>query len=62
MLLLYINDLPVNFQGVKLALSHKMYLLFDKNEDLLQQKNLYAMKELEVWFQNKIHYKCKKKQ
>ena len=53
LVLLYINDILLNIQGVKLVLfaNDTNILLVDKNEDALQQKMLYVIKELEVWFQ-----------
>jgi hypothetical protein len=54
MFLLNTNDLPFNFQGVKSILSDDTNIfVVDKNKDHLQQKNKYAMKELEAWFQKK---------
>ena len=46
--LLYINDIPLNTQGVKLFLfADDTNILVDKTEGT-QQKILYAMKELRV--------------
>ena len=51
--LLYINDILLNNQAVKLVLfaDDTNILVVGKNEDALQQKVLYVMKELEIWFQ-----------
>ena len=52
MLLLCINDLPLNIQGVKLFLfADDTNMLVGKNEDAFQQKVLYAVKELELCLQ-----------
>jgi len=53
--LLYINDILLSIQGVKLVLfaDDTNTLVVDKNEDALQQKILYVMKELEIWFKKK---------
>ena len=63
MFLVYINYLPLNIHWVKLVFFANDTNIFvaDKNEDALQQKILYAMKELELWFQKKSYYKRKKK-
>jgi hypothetical protein len=52
LLFLYINDIPLNIQGVKLVLfaGDTNVLVVEKNEDALQQKIVYVMKELEMWF------------
>jgi len=54
--LLYINGILLNIQGVKLVLfaDDTNMLVVDKNEDALQQKILYVMKELEIWFKKKM--------
>jgi len=56
--LLYINDIPLNIHGVKLVLfADGTIILVDKNEDALQQKNLYVMNEFKIWFQIMFSYK-----
>jgi hypothetical protein len=63
--LLYINAILLNIQGVKLVLfaDDTNILVVEKNEDALQQKILYVMKELEIWFQkNDLIVNNKKKQ
>jgi hypothetical protein len=53
--LLYINDIPLNIHCVKLAVfADDTNILVDKNEDAVQQKILYIMKELEIWFQKHV--------
>jgi hypothetical protein len=54
---LYINDISSNIHRVKLVLFvDGTIILVDKNEDALQQKVLYVMKELEIWFQKKCYF------
>jgi len=50
--LLYINDIPLSIQGIKLV------LFVDDTDDLLLtkikmlfNKKCYAVKEIEIWFQ-----------
>ena len=48
--LLYINAISLSILGVKLVLfaDDTNILIVDKNEDALQQKMLYVMKELDM--------------
>jgi hypothetical protein len=50
--IIYINDIPLNIHGIKLVLlaDDTNILVVDKNEDDLQQKILYIMNELQIWF------------
>jgi hypothetical protein len=62
--LLYINDILLNIQGVKLVLfaDDTNVLLVNKNEDAFQQKILYVIEEVEIWFQkNDLIINIKKK-
>jgi hypothetical protein len=51
--LLYINDLQLKIQWVKLVLfaDDTNILVADKDEDVLQHKILSIMKQLEIWLQ-----------
>jgi hypothetical protein len=51
--LLYINDLPLHVEDVKIVLSadNTNILVTDKNLDALQLKLRRAMEQLEIWFQ-----------
>ena len=50
LLLLCINELPLNIQGVKLVLSadSNNILFVDKNHDVLQQKNFICYERIGV--------------
>jgi retron-type reverse transcriptase len=50
--LIYINDLPLNIQGVKLILyaDDTNVLVVDRNEEALQTKLCLVTKQLEIWF------------
>jgi hypothetical protein len=52
-LLLYINDLPLNIQEVKLVLfaDDTNILVADKDDNVLQHKILFLMKQLAIWLQ-----------
>jgi hypothetical protein len=51
--LLYVNDLPLNVQGVELVLfvDGINILVIDKDKDAVQQKINKLLKQLEIWFQ-----------
>jgi hypothetical protein len=50
--LLYINDLPLNIQGIKLVLfaGDINLLVADKDEDALQHEILSIMRQLEICY------------
>jgi hypothetical protein len=54
--LLYINDIPLNIHEEVFVLfaDGTIIPVVDKNEDSLQQKILYVMKELEMQFQKNV--------
>jgi hypothetical protein len=49
---MYINDLPLNIQGVKSILyaDDTNVLIVDRDEEALQTKLSLVMKQLEIWF------------
>lgn len=52
LLLLYMNDLPGNFQGVNIVLNadDTNILVVDDEEETLQHKITFVMQQLELWF------------
>jgi hypothetical protein len=52
LLLIYINDLPLDIQGTKFILyaDDTNVLVVDRNEEALQTKLSLVVKQLEIWF------------
>jgi hypothetical protein len=59
LLLLYINNLPVNIQAAKLVLfaDNISLLVVEKDESALHQRIKKVMRELQYWFYKKSFHK-----